>query len=197
LAQVKTLTETSRKGLGLGLFISKELVSRQGGRIWVDSQVGHGSTFYFTLPVFSLAKLCCSTFTPANLTAGCITLLSIDVPDIDAAIQAQDLTGIRTVLERSILDGQGLLLPSVADAETAETFFIIACADTSGAEAITSRLRRELDNFYHSPRLKPAISVTTLKLSANGQRPEEQIAEVVTRIDKLIQAHLLEREGVR
>jgi signal transduction histidine kinase len=41
----------SRKGLGLGLHICRELVTRQGGRIWVDSVPGQGATFSFTLPL--------------------------------------------------------------------------------------------------------------------------------------------------
>ena len=49
--------DSNRSGLGLGLFICKELIRLHGGRIWVTSEPGEGSIFTFTLPLYSLAKL--------------------------------------------------------------------------------------------------------------------------------------------
>lgn len=54
LFQVQTFTTrgtANERGTGLGLFISKNFIESNGGKIWVESAEGNGSTFKFTVPI--------------------------------------------------------------------------------------------------------------------------------------------------
>jgi PAS domain S-box-containing protein len=196
LAQLKSSAEASRSGLGLGLFIARELVSRHGGRIWVESQLGFGSTFCFTLPVFSLAKMCAHVLTASNLEAGFVIVIAVDVVAVEGAVREDIVPEIRRVLEHCIHAGQDVLLPSMREAEPVETFFIVACTDPSKFPVIASRISRELLKFDGASKLKPAISSTTLPVTP-GESTDEQIRKLMEGIERSVQSHLQGKESFK
>lgn len=201
LYQEKNSVEMSRRGLGLGLFICRELISRQGGKIWVESTAGHGSTFYFTLPIFSLPQVLHPIVLGNKSLPDNMALIEIDVSPLDTSGSHTLSEGasreIWNVLRSCILPCFDGLLPRMPRSTKRETFYIVARTDRRGAEQIIARVRGQIESHpaMYDANLNLATSVSIVETNCDqSEKPlEEAVNDITSRIVALINAGMYER----
>jgi signal transduction histidine kinase len=149
LFQASDPSQAGRQGLGLGLYICKELVVRQGGRIWATSTPGTGSTFSVTLPVFSMRNLLSATLEKPGSLPGPLMLVvaQLGAPKgwLSDAARAEHVQWARGLLLRCLHSDDDVLLPKMGMSGLAELFFIVAATDPAGCKLLVARVRQEFD----------------------------------------------------
>jgi signal transduction histidine kinase len=192
-------TQASRKGLGLGLYICQELVKRQGGRIWVNAVPQQGTTFSFTLPIFSLDSVLAPLLKNERWPAESVALVRIETSGRDAwsSKESRDewFHEARSLLQRCLLPGLDVLLPAMNSDVEDERFFVAAFGDERGASALTNRIREQ---FQRLPRLQHSEATLSVSFSMlpplppdGGLSADHIVSSMATRLEALINSHTI------
>ncbi|MGA2020273.1 MAG: ATP-binding protein [Candidatus Sulfotelmatobacter sp.] len=188
-----------RKGLGLGLYICKELVTRQGGQIWAKSAPGQGAVFSVTLPIFSLPDLISPAFCNEVRADRPVTLVVTEIGSqsgwLSDDVRAEQSHGVREVLQHCLHSHLDVLLPKMGASGPVELFFVVALTDSIGGGAISKRIREQLQEHVQRAGLTLSTSCQALARTKknSNQSTAEHLAQVAAGIQELIKAEISSR----
>jgi hypothetical protein len=203
LYQDPNSVDNSRKGLGLGLFIAKELVTLHGGRIWVASDGASGSSFSFTLPLYSLPKLLHPVISHDGQLRSAIVLVRLDVQPRTRPPRGdwkEVCKKTRELLERCVYLDKDLVLPPMTTRGPEQSLFVVASTDLERSAIMLKRIRDQLQ------KLEDLNDIGTFEVSAveiplpdnsDGVSLYLQVQEVAERVTAMTNDALSRMQGLK
>ncbi|HJT71083.1 MAG TPA: hybrid sensor histidine kinase/response regulator [Terriglobales bacterium] len=196
LYQERDNIDINRTGLGLGLYIAKELVNLHGGRIWVASQLASGSTFTFNLPIYSLPKLLAPVITHEQRLRESIVLVRVNLKPLTTPVRGNWKEVCRECLDhlrRCVYVDKDLVLPAMATNGPEDTFYVVASTDMERANIMITRILGQISAL---PNLKSTGTVSAsarpVLISSDGASKtlEQQVDQVASSVAEMVIADL-------
>jgi hypothetical protein len=184
LYQASDPGQAGRRGLGLGLHIAKGLVKRLGGNIWVVSVAGKGSRFFFTMPIFSLAKLIAPVLLREEATGEAIALFTVEICAREGAEDAsiEVMAEARKLLQECLRPDSDLLLPVLGVCVNRQPLFVVARTPSHGAAVLSARIKKYLEGTEVLRQSDLTVAVTSRFLTAAPKEEAESMDQFADRV---------------
>ena len=195
-SQVDSSTTRKYGGTGLGLTISRHLVEKMGGKLWVESEVGRGTQFYFTV------RLGTSEKTIKEGTAR----FSEHPKDFFRVLVAEDNLVNQRITSR-LLEKRGHRVVVVANGREAlealkkENYDLVLMdvhmPEMDGLEATAAIRQREKETGFHQPVIALTASVDRARCLAAGMDGHLEKPIKLQELDELLETQLAHPRKVR